>query len=474
MILLYRLVFIPALLLALPYYLWRMARRGGYRRDFAHRFGQIGALPAKRPGVKRLWIQAVSVGEVKAIAPLLESLAQNPAVEVVLTTTTSTGYAIVRDKYADLCLATGIFPLDFWPFSANAWRHIRPDRVLLMEGELWPEHLHQAKARGVPANLINARLSDRSLRRYLKVKPVATRLLGQLESILAGSALDAERFVALGYPPEQIEVIGNLKFDVHLPPLGDENQRQHERAQLGFAGSDSTLVLLGSSTWPGEEAMLIGVMEAARAQGIDCRLLLVPRHAERRPEIRQLLTRYPQYSHQFRSEQKTVVNSEAEKQTATTITGVDSARAAGSPAGRTDNADATSNTGRAENQLPKLDIYVADTTGELAWLTQLADLAFIGKSLPPHTEGQSPIEAAAAGLPMVYGPGMSNFRPVCRSLAQAQAAVATQDASDARTHLLELLANASQRATLSSHCSTWLKANQGATERTLQWLRKVS
>lgn len=489
MILLYRLVFIPALVLALPYYLWRMVRRGGYAHGFAHRFGAIGPLPPKRAGVQRLWIQAVSVGEVRAIAPLLEALGKDPRYEVVLTTTTSTGYAIVREKYAALCIAVGIFPLDFWPFSALAWRRIRPDRVLLMEGELWPEHLHQAKKRKVPANLINARLSDRSLQRYLKVKPLASSLLKHLESILAGSPLDAERFTLLGYPQAQVQTVGNLKFDVHLPPLGDATERQRQRAALGFA--QNSLVLLGSSTWSGEETLLIDVMTAAKERGIDCRLLLVPRHAERRSEIRQLLKAHPQYKHQFRSEHREV--STTAKQTgdrsladgsapaSIASTNSDAATAAASAPTASHSPDAAPAPDAAaapasvasHSPATQLDIYVADTTGELAWLTQLADLAFIGKSLPPHGEGQSPIEAAAAGLPIVHGPGMSNFRPVCRSLAQAKAAIAAKDADDAATQLLHLLADADARAELSEHCTQWLKANQGATERTLQWLHSL-
>lgn len=425
MIYFYRLLFIPAFVLALPYYLWRMLRRGGYSHDFGHRFGLLRALPKKRAGVRRIWIQAVSVGEVRAIAPLLEALAQEPATEVVLTTTTSTGYAIVRDEYATLCLHTGIFPLDFWLFSALAWRRIRPDMTLLMEGELWPEHLHQAKCRKVPVGLINARLSDRSLSRYRRVAPLARRLLRHLSFILAGSEQDAARFAALGYPQERIHVTGNLKFDVSLPPVGNAQERQLQRQALGFPAG--ALVLLGSSTWPGEESLLVDAMEQARAQGIDCRLLLVPRHAERRAEIRNLLNRYPRHSHQFRSERKEALQ-------------------------------------------PQLDIYVADTTGELAWLTQLADIAFIGKSLPPHTEGQSPIEAAAAALPITYGPGMSNFRPVCRSLEAANAALPNPDAAHTTQTLLHLLADADARARLSHNCGRWLAANQGATQRTLYFL----
>lgn len=439
MIFFYRLLFVPAIVFALPYYLWRMFKRGGYARDFFHRFGLIGNLPPRRAGVRRLWVQAVSVGEVRAIAPLLEALAKDPSVEVVLTTTTSTGYAIVREKYTALCIATGIFPLDFWAFSACAWRRIRPDAVILMEGELWPEHLNQARKRKVPAILINARLSDRSLGRYQRVRALAGRLLRHLDTILAGSQMDAGRFAALGYPQEQIHVTGNLKFDVHLPPVGDAATRQQERAKLGFAAG--SLVLLGSSTWPGEEEELIKVLQSARAAGIDCRLLLVPRHAERRGEIRQLLSRYPQFGHRVRSEEKAAAAS----------TGVSAS---------------------ATNATAATDIYVADTTGELAWLTQLADLAFIGKSLPPHTEGQSPIEAAAAGLPITYGPGMSNFRPICRSLQEAQAALRCADAQDAAANLLRLLQSAPERESLSANCRTWLSANQGATQRTLEQLRR--
>jgi 3-deoxy-D-manno-octulosonic-acid transferase len=147
MIWFYRILFLPVLLVLLPYYALRMWRRGGYRHDFHHRFGLIDRPPPKRPGVKRVWIQAVSVGEAQALGPLLARLRARPDTEIVLTTTTSTGYQILRDKYAANVLKVGIFPLDFWPFSRNAWRRLEPDLAILMEAELWPEHLHQAQMR---------------------------------------------------------------------------------------------------------------------------------------------------------------------------------------------------------------------------------------------------------------------------------------------------------------------------------------
>ena len=121
---LYRILFLPALLVVAPYYLWRMRKRGGYRANFGQRFGGTPPLPPKRSGVRRLWLQAVSVGEMLAIGPLLEALKKDDTVEVYLTTTTSTAHQIARDSYGSLVGALGYFPLDWWPFSARAWRHV--------------------------------------------------------------------------------------------------------------------------------------------------------------------------------------------------------------------------------------------------------------------------------------------------------------------------------------------------------------
>ena len=158
MIWLYRLLFLPTLLVAAPYYLRRMRKRGGYGPNFSHRFGGTPPLPPKRPGVRRIWLQAVSVGEMLAIGPLLEALRQDGTVEIYLTTTTSTGHQLARERYGPLVVALGYFPLDWWPFSWRAWRRIQPDLAILMEGERWPEHIRQAARRRVPVLSINARL----------------------------------------------------------------------------------------------------------------------------------------------------------------------------------------------------------------------------------------------------------------------------------------------------------------------------
>jgi 3-deoxy-D-manno-octulosonic-acid transferase len=431
MIWIYRLLFLPVLICMLPYYIWRMWRRGGYRHDFHHRFGLIDRPPPKPRGVRRVWIQAVSVGEAQALGPLIESLRAQPNIQIVVTTTTSTAYQILRERVATNVLKIGIFPLDFWPFSRNAWRRLEPDVAVLMEAELWPEHLVQAHSRGVPVVLINGRMSDRSFRRYQHAAPVARWLLGQLRLVLCATPTDGERFLALGADPAHTRVTGSLKFDVPAGPPMNAADRATLREELGFVADDqlkTPLVLLGSSTWDGEELMLIEALQAALAAGLDARLLLVPRHAERRQAVITLLENQPLPWH------------------------------------------ARSNSARA----PKaVKIYLGDTTGELARLTQAADLAFIGKSLPPHNGGQTPIEAAALGLPLVYGPHMSNFRDICRSLEEAGAAVRAEDAAAVKTMLLELMRDPARRVKMGAAARAWHSANQGATARTTEAIESM-
>ena len=421
MLWLYRLLFLPALLVSSPAYLRRMRRRGGYGGNFTHRFGAHDGLPAKRPGVRRIWLQAVSVGEMLAIAPMLEALTADGKTEIYLTTTTSTGYKLAQERYAKLTIGIGYFPLDWWLFSRRAWKRIAPDLVILTEGERWPEHIHQAVAHGVPVLCINARLSDRSYQRLMIFPPVGRVTLDGITRLLPCSAQDEERFVALGFPPERLTTTGNIKLDVTIPPLSDAERLQLRR-ELGLPDG---LVLMGSSTWPGEEAALLDALRLLRERGQACSLLIVPRHAERRPEIESLLAGSKLRYH-FRT------------------------------------------SGAAPGEV---DVAVADTTGEMRRLLQLADLVFVGKSLPPHTEGQTPVEAAALEKPILLGPGMGNFRLIARDLLERHAAVEVADAAALATTAAGLLPDAAKRGEIAAAASQWHRENTGAVERTLAIIR---
>ena len=414
---LYRILFLPALLVVAPYYLWRMRKRGGYRANFGQRFGGTPPLPPKRSGVRRLWLQAVSVGEMLAIGPLLEALKKDDTVEVYLTTTTSTAHEIALDQYGSLVVALGYFPLDWWWFSLCAWRRIRPDLAILMEGERWPEHIHQASRQAVPVLSINSRLSDRSFRRMSRVRWLVLPLLGGIACSLPVTAQDEERLRELGFPADRLRTLGNIKLDLTIPPL-DEPQRHELRRTLGLRDG---LVLLGSSTWDGEELALVQALKAARSRGLAVSLLLVPRHAERRDAV----------------------------------------------------ATALSETGlrfhlRSHGVAPhEGEVAVADTTGELRTLTQLGDLVFCGKSLPPHDGGQSPVEAAALGRPLLFGPHLSNFREIARALRESGGAREVLNESELVAACVELLADEAQRARMSAAALAWHAHNRGAVERTL-------
>jgi 3-deoxy-D-manno-octulosonic-acid transferase len=362
------------------------------------------------------------VGEILAITPMLEALHRD-GVEIYLTTTTSTGYRLANDSYRGLTLGIGYFPIDWWLFSARAWKRINPDLAVLTEGERWPEHMHQARRRGVPVVAINARLTERSLRRWGWFPPAARRVFRDVTRLLPCSRQDEARFLSLGFPAERMLMTGNIKLDVAIPALPGA-EKEALRAELGLP--QSGLVLLGSSTWPGEETALFEALRRVRGTGLRCSLLLVPRHAERRLEIEKLL-RSAGLKYHFRSR------------------------------------------GPAHGAV---DVAVGDTTGELRRLLQLADLVFVGKSLPPRTEGQTPIEAAILGKAILFGPGMDNFSQVAAELVERGGARVVADATGLASTCAELLRDEERRGAMAAAAKAWNLANLGATARTIAVLRE--
>ncbi|MCC5790554.1 MAG: 3-deoxy-D-manno-octulosonic acid transferase [Opitutales bacterium] len=423
MIWVYRIVFLPLFLLALPYYGYRMLKRGGYGENFAERFGG-GQWPSAKKEKFRIWVQAVSVGELLAVETLLRELQKTPSLEIVLTTTTSTGYQLARQRYAGLALAIRYFPIDFWWFSKRTWDSLQPDLVVHMESEGWPEHLHQARQRKIPVVLANARLSDRSFRRLRRFPAGARFLVRHFTHILAASPEDRDRWLELG--AEQTVLTGNLKVDANLAePMSKADREQWRKSSRLGEGP----IILGSSTWPGEESMLLQIMETFRAQGISLRLLLVPRHAERRNEIRKVLEA-SDWTYAFRTDPS---------------------------------SSATS--------MKDLDVYVADTTGELSRWTQIADVVVVGKSFPPHHGGQTPVEAALLEKPLVVGPQMENFRAIVRSLRETGAAVQVSAPSELENALKRLVNDETLKNAMVLATQRWREMNRGATKRTLTILQ---
>lgn len=425
-IFLYRLLFWPIFLLALPYYMYRTRKRGGYKQDWKYRFGWFKRLPKRKFGKRRLWIQAVSVGEVKAIAKMMELLIQSNEYEIVLTTTSSTGYALAKKLYQDRILFVGLFPFDFWLFSWMAWNRIFPHVALLVENEIWPEHIWQASLRRTPVILINARISNATFRHYRWLKTLASPILSRLTYVMACDELSASRCREMGIQPYRIKVSGNIKFDNQLPVLSTEAIAQLKRDLGQWTSEDK--ILLGSSTWPGEEEMLIHALKICQSQDPHWKLLLVPRHAERRDQITELLKKSRLKWHR-RSFGKAVA---------------------------------------------AVDVCLVDTTGELQQLTTIADIAYIGKSLGKQKGGQSPIDAACCQIPIVYGDQMTNFVDICKSLERNKCVLKVPSFEKAILAISKLANSPELRQQLSRALHHWYQQNCGASEFTISKIHSIA
>ena len=421
MIFLYRLAFPIIAFLAAPYFLFRMMRRGGYGFKLHYRLGFFPHLGSKKKEIKRVWIQAVSVGELSSISKVLETLLQNPNIEIVLTGTTSTGLLMASKKYQNRVLAHGPFPLDWWLFSLLAWTRINPDMIISVDSELWPEHFYQASLRGVPTLIINARLSDRTYKRISGSYLAQKLLLPHGLEILTTSERQYQRWTEIGIHKGCLEVVGNLKVDAVITLPNPSLSQSQLRSEFGF--SEESLVIAGISTWPGEEELLVQTIEELRRKQIDARLLLIPRHSERRKKIASMLRQKGMAHHLRTHSQK-------------------------APVGTL--------------------VYLGDTTGELGTLIQCADLALGGKTLHPNRGGQNPIEPIALGIPLVLGPNYQNFHQTCGDLLVHHAILTTESAEDAKLALIHLAHSREERQKLSQQAKSWMESQGSPSKQTLE------
>ncbi|MCG3149827.1 MAG: 3-deoxy-D-manno-octulosonic acid transferase [Verrucomicrobiae bacterium] len=413
--LLYTILYTLGFVLLSPGFLYKMWKRGKYRENFTQRFGcyspELRQRLAAKPG-RRAWLQAVSVGEVN-IALLIIAALRERGLQVVLTTTTSTGYALARERLpADVTLL--YFPQDFPAPVRRAYDLIAPDLVVLMESEIWPNHVWEAARRRVPVFLINARMSPRSARRHAKLGWLFRSVFANLTLVCAQSAEDAANFRRFGAP--RVELTGNLKYDASLPQPGHQtiDPRQILR-DLGVA--ESRPVLVAGSTHPGEEDILFDLLK----QMPEVFLVLVPRHVERTPEIIELAKR------------KGVVMT---------------LRKNGGP-------------------VHSPACLLVNTTGELKSFYRVATVIFVGKSLV-GIGGQNIVEAAASGHPVICGPNMQNFKAITAEFLTAGAVVQVQDPYELQHAVRDLGRDEQLRAKIVTAAQAVIARNVGATQRTIE------
>ena len=424
---LYNILFTVAFILSSPYYFVRLRRRGHWQEGFAERFGKY-TTKLKQAITNRdvLWMHAVSVGEVNLCTQLIRALEQRmPNLKIVVSTTTTTGMGELRRKLPNH-ISKIYYPIDHRRFVTRALSTIRPEAIVLVEAEIWPNFLWGARKRGKPVFLVNARLSDRSYRGYKRLGFLFRGLFAGLAGVGAQNEADAARLRELGCRPEAIRIVGSLKFDAARL---EERRSLDVPALLRQAGAKpgSPLIVAGS-THAGEEAILAEQFLRLQARFPDLFLVLVPRHFERSREVgRELEARGVKFA--YRSELMS----------------------------------------HEELAPGKVECLIVNTTGELKYFYEHATVIFVGKSLTAQG-GQNPIEPGALGKAMVFGPNMQNFAEVARGFVQRDGAIQVRDAAALEKTLGDLLGNEARREELGRNALKVVQENLGAIERTVDMI----
>jgi 3-deoxy-D-manno-octulosonic-acid transferase len=410
-----RLIYTLAICALLPWailhLLWRARRQPDYLRHWGERFGFFVTANVQDSPAPTIWLHAVSVGETRAAQPLVAALRERyPGHRILFTHMTPTGRATSQALFGD-SVERVYLPYDT-PWAMRRFlRHFRPEFGLIMETELWPNLIAACRRENVPLRMVNARLSERSARRYAKFPALTREALRSLTAIGAQSVADASRLEALG--AQSIIVTGNIKFDIEAPA---------EQLALGRelrASYGNRPIWLAASTREGEEAL---ILDAWRKCGLDNALLvLVPRHPQRFTEVTRLATERG-FQVQRRSDGTTIAASSK--------------------------------------------VLIGDSMGEMFAFYASADIAFIGGSLLDFGS-QNLIEAAACGTPILIGPSTRNFAEVAREAIACNAALAIRDAGDLVRQVNMLLASAEQRRQMGAAGRAFAERHSGATKRTL-------
>ncbi len=408
----------------LPGFVVRMMRRGKYRHKFGQRFGVYSTRVKERLSeLSPVWIHAVSVGEVRVAMKLIAEWKRlDPGLEVVLSTTTSTGFALARAELETEWLEVIYNPLDFLPCVKSALRAIKPSRLVLVEAEVWPNLVYEARRLGISAYLVNARLSPRSVRRFRRARFLTAKVFNQLEKLCVQFPAEIAIWESLGMQSGKIALTGSIKYDFARTGVA---QRPDLSAVLEQAGlQPGARVLLGASTHDGEEVLLAELCENLRQTHANLFLILVPRHFER--------------CH--------VIHDELAK--------------AGFPANLRSKMDGST-------EMSDAQILLVNSTGELRDWFAFATVAFIGKSLTA-TGGQNPVEAIIAGKPAIFGPHMENFQILTGQLLEAKGAIQVPDAAGLTQKLDQLLGDEDMRMGLVNRAQEVLATHRGAAHRTVQ------
>lgn len=413
--------------LSAPFYFLKMWRRGNWRAGFGERFARYNSKFKQALTNKDvIWFHAVSVGEVNICTQLIKALEPRaPVVKIVVSTTTSTGMAELQKKLP-AHISKIYYPIDTRRCVRRALRLIDPEAVVLVEAEIWPNFLWNARALGVPVFLVNARLSESSFRGYRRWGFLFRGIFRSFAGIGCQNADDAKRLEALGCRPERIHVIGNLKFD--SAKLTEKRLLDVPALFAQLAVTPGAPVLVAGSTHAGEEKILGAIFKRLRQRFPALFLVVVPRHHERGKEAGRDLEA---------AGVKFVYRNEI--------------------------------TPAMQKQPGEIEALLVNTTGELRYFYEHATAVFVGKSLTAQG-GQNPIEPGALAKPIVFGPNMQNFEAIAKLLVERGGAVQARDAAELERALDEILSNPQRATQLGQNALAVVTENLGAVERTVEMI----
>ena len=404
--------------LVLTRLIWRSLRLPGYRRRIKERFGNVPRIETRKPII---WIHAVSVGEVQATRPLIDRIRlEYPAYLILVTTYTPTGAETVEQVFADSVIHRFV-PFDLPVAVSRFISRISPEFLIVMETEIWPNLFRICNQKNIPVILVNARLSESSLRGYMYIRSLIKQTLEQCAMILAQTKEDAQRFGKLGVDGEKLYVAGNLKFDCILEP--DLNECVTINGQV----SGRAHVWIAASTHDKEEEIILAAHRGILDEYPDCLLIIAPRHPERSGGI-------------FRMAER------AGFEVMLDSTG----------------SDRTGNT----------QVYILDVIGKLPPYYAVSDIAFIGGSLVP-VGGHNMLEPASLGIPVLTGPYTHNFTGVLQGLIQCGAARVVMNADDVTNLVKANFRDENMRLEAGESGKKYVEKNRGGTAQVLDKLRTI-
>ncbi len=408
------------LVLTCPLLLLKLYKKKAGKPAFGSRWKEHWGNTPKVNGHNPIWIHAVSVGETIAATPIIKAIKErNPHQAIVITTTTSTG-AEQAEKLAEWA-EHRYMPIDFSWCIKRFLKAVKPKQLLIMETELWPNTLHTVANAGIPVTVLNARLSEKSCRRYAKIRSVFNMLSQPLSQILCQYPSDAERFIRLGLNEERVHVTGSVKFDIEV-----SSQHKSQGKALKEAIGIERPVWIAASTHSGEDEIILDAHKQLLAEFPDALLIVVPRHPERFETVKLL----------------------SESLSFQTLS-------------RTSQQDITTN----------IQVYIADTMGEMLTLLSSADICFMGGSLlGDKVGGHNLLEPAALKLPILNGPSYYNFLEITKKLLAQRAVILCESGDDIAKNLITLFQDSQARQTMGQSAFEIVEQNRGALKKTLQFL----